>query len=114
MNKLMPLLLVAALLSACVTKPIDYYYGGYEKAYYHAKKDGTPESIAKYQKALEDIIQTSGKKGLRVPPGIYLEYGYLLAKQGKADAGQYFDLEAKTYPESAKFVALVKTQIKQP
>ena len=113
MKKLVPLLLATSFLSACATKPIVYYYDGYEQAYYHSKKDGTPASTAKYQKSLEDIIQTSEKKGIRVPPGIYCEYGYLLAKQGSANADRYFDLEVKAYPESAKFVALVKSQLKQ-
>jgi len=112
-RKLAQLLLaaVALLLGACATKPIDYYYGNYEQAYYHNKKDNTPAATAKYQKALEDIIKTSEKRGIRVPPGIYCEYGYLLAKQGNANAGRYFDLEVQTYPESAKFVALLKSQI---
>ena len=113
MKRLLPFLLGFALLSGCATKPIDYYYGNYEQAYYHSKKDGTPKSIVKYKATLEDIIQTSGKKGLRVPPGIYCEYGYLLAKQGSPEAGRYFDLEVTTYPESAQFVALVKNQLRQ-
>jgi hypothetical protein len=108
------LLLVSALfLSGCATKPIEYYYGNYEKTYYHSKKDGTPSSVAKYKESLEDIIKTSREKGLRVPPGIYCEYGYLLAKTGNPDAERYFDLEITAYPESAQFVALVRSQLKQ-
>ena len=109
------LLLPASLiLCGCVTKPpIVYYYGNYEQAYYHSKKDGNPASLAKYKAALENVIQTSEKKGLRVPPGIYCEYAYLLAKQGNADAGRYFDLEVSTYPESSRFVAFVRTQLKE-
>ena len=113
MRLLFPLFLAATLLSGCATKPIDYYYGNYEKTYYHSKKDGTPSSIAKYKESLEDIIKTSGEKGLRVPPGIYCEYGYLLAKQGSSDADRYFNLEVTTYPESARFVALIRSQLKQ-
>jgi hypothetical protein len=109
------LLLAAVILSGCATtkKPLVYYYGGYEQAYYHSKKDNTPDSVAKYKLALEDVIRTSERKGLRVPPGIYCEYGYLLSKQGSADAERYFNLEVATYPESAHFVAFLKTQIKQ-
>jgi hypothetical protein len=103
----------ALLLSGCATKPIDYYYGKYEKTYYHSKKDGTPASLANYKEALDDVIQTSGEKRLRVPPGIYCEYGYLLAKQGNPDSEKYFNLEVATYPESARFVALVRSQLKQ-
>jgi hypothetical protein len=113
MRLLFPLFLTVVLFSGCATKPIDYYYGNYEKTYYHSKKDGTPSSVANYKESLEDIIEKSGKKGLRVPPGIYCEYGYLLAKQGSPDAERYFDLEVTTYPESARFVALVRSQLKQ-
>jgi hypothetical protein len=113
MRLLCLLFLAAALLEGCVSKPIDYYYGNYEQAYYHSKKDGTPSSIAKYRASLEDIIKTSGERHLRVPPGIYLEYGYLLAKQGNPDADRYFNLEVTTYPESARFVTFVRSQIKQ-
>ncbi len=110
------LALTAIILAGCATttrKPIVYYYGNYEQAYYHNKKDNTPASAEKYRKALEDVIQTSEKKGLRVPPGIYCEYGYLLSRQGSADADRYFNLEVATYPESEHFVAFLKTQIKQ-
>jgi hypothetical protein len=107
------LFLAAALLGGCASKPIVYYYGNYERTYYHSKKDGTASSIAKYKESLEDIIQTSSEKNLRVPPGIYCEYGYLLAKQGSPDAERYFNLEVTTYPESARFVALVRSQLKQ-
>jgi len=113
MKVLWPALSVALLLTGCATKPIDYYYGNYEKTYYHSKKDGTPASIAKYKESLEDVIKTSKEKGLRVPPGIYCEYGYLLAKQHNPEAERYFDLEIATYPESARFVALVRSQLKQ-
>ncbi len=106
-------LLGAIVLSGCATKPIEYYYGNYEKAYYHNTKDGTPQSLEKYQKALEDVIQTSEKKGMRVPPGVYCEYGYLLSKKGSSEAGRYFDLEVQTYPESARFIAFLKTQLNQ-
>ena len=103
-----------AFASNSVSKVISViYYGSYEKTYYHSKKDGTPSSIAKYKESLEDIIKTSGEKNLRVPPGIYCEYGYLLAKEGSPDAERYFNLEVTTYPESARFVALVRSQLKQ-
>lgn len=111
--RLLPLLGLL-LLSGCVTPPVNYYYGNYSQALYRSKKDNTPASLEKYRHSLEDIIQTSEKKGLRVPPGIYCEYAYLLAKEGSPEADRYFSLEIKTYPESERFVSFVRAQIKPP
>jgi hypothetical protein len=106
-------LLTGLLLSAgCATPPVNYYYGHYSQTLYHSKKDNTPASLAKHRQTLEDIIHTSEKKGSKVPPGIYCEYAYLLANDGSPDADRYFSLEVKTYPESAKFVGFVRSQIK--
>src|SRR5688572_22755257 len=92
------------VLTGCVTPPVNYYYGKYSQTLYRTKKDETPASLAKHKTSLEDVIQTSERKGYRVPPGIYCEYAYLLAKEGSAESGRYFALEVKTYPESEKFV----------
>jgi hypothetical protein len=108
-----PVLLLFVLLTGCVTKPVNYYYGHYSQTLYRSRKDNTPESIARHRKSLEDVIQTSEKKGLRVPPGIYCEYAYLLAKNGEPQADQYFALEIKTYPESEKFVSFIRAQMKE-
>lgn len=107
------LLFLASLIGGCATAPITYHYGDYSKTLYHTKKDNTPESILKHKQELEDIIKVSNKKGIRVPPGIYCEYAYMLAKQGNADANKYFALEITTYPESAKFVQFIQQQVQQ-
>jgi hypothetical protein len=109
----LPLLVGLVLLAGCTTPPVNYYYGNYSRTLYRNKKDNTPESQAKYRQSLEDIIQTSAKKGIKVPPGIYCEYAYLLAKEGNQEADRYFSLEETTYPESARFVTFVRNQLKQ-
>jgi len=106
-------LLVLILLAGCTTPPVSYYYGNYSRTLYRSKKDNTPASLEKHRQALDDIIQTSGKKGTKVPPGIYCEYAYLLAKEGKPEADSYFSLEVKTYPESERFVTFVRSQLKK-
>lgn len=113
MIKPLPLaLLCVALLSGCATPPpVEYYYGNYSRTLYHSKKDNTPASLEKHRAALLDIINTSAKKKVRVPPGIYCEYAYLLAKDGNSEADHYFSLEVQTYPESEKFVSFIRTQI---
>ena len=55
-------------------------------------------------------MEESKTKNYRVPPGVFCEYGYILLKEGKTEeALQYFDLEAKTYPESTVFLKNLKT-----
>ncbi len=103
----------ASLIAGCATAPISYHYGNYSKTLYRTKKDNTPESILKHKNELEDIIKVSNKKGIRVPPGIYCEYAYMLSKQGNADANKYFTLEVATYPESMKFVQFIQQQVQQ-
>ena len=100
------------LVSGCGTPPM-YYYGNYSKTLYHAKKDGTPDSRAKHLASLRDVIETSKEKNLRVPPGIYCEYGYWLALENNSEVESYFALEVQTYPESARFVELLRSQIKK-
>jgi hypothetical protein len=105
-------LIAVALLAGCSTAPVNYYYGDYSRTLYRSKKDSTPASLAKHRSTLEDIIQKSAKRGSRVPPGIFCEYGYLLAKDGSPEADRYFALEVETYPESKKFVDFVRGQLK--
>jgi hypothetical protein len=112
-----PRLLVAlfALIAGavgCATQPQLYYFGDYSRALYHHKKNPTPETLAAYETSLRKVIQTSSKKNLRVPPGVYCELAYLLHGQGKAaEANGFFDLEVQTYPESTKFVAFVRSNL---
>lgn len=101
-------------LVGCATPPVTYYYGNYSRTLYLSKKDNTPKSLERHRHMLEEIIQKSMDKGYRVPPGIYCEYAYLLAKEGDATADRYFNLEVTTYPESERFVTFVRTQIIKP
>jgi len=103
------------LFSACAKPPIAYYWGDYSSSLYNAKKNPTPESLQDHKKVLVHIIQESNRQSLRVPPGVYAEYGYLLLKEGNTTEGmKYLDLEAQTYPESKVFVERVKVQATQP
>lgn len=112
MKLILPLLAIASFAVGCATQPpVNYYYGHYSQTLYRSKKDSTPATLAKHRQTLEDIIETSKKKSVKVPPGIYCEYGYMLAKEGSAEAGKYFDLEVQTYPESEKFIGFVKSQL---
>uniref|UniRef100_UPI004048A0C3 DUF4810 domain-containing protein n=1 Tax=Rheinheimera sp. TaxID=1869214 RepID=UPI004048A0C3 len=109
--KIFPLLIVLVLFSGCTTAPVEYFYGNYSQTLYRSKKDATPQSLEKHRQSLQAIIEKSEKKGIKVPPGIYCEYAYLLAKEGSPEADRYFSLEVKTYPESERFVSFVRSQL---
>jgi len=107
------LLSLLLLLGGCVTAPpVEYYYGNYSRTLYRSKKVSTPERLEIHRQTLEDIIEKSEKKGIRVPPGIYCEYGYVLSKEGSPEADRYFSLEIETYPESERFITFIRSQLK--
>ena len=98
-------------LSACTPARIPYNWGDYSSSLYTLKKEPSDEKLQAHKQVLLQIIQESGGKALKVPPGIYAEYGYLLVREGKTEEGfKYLDLEAQTFPESKVFVERVKAQ----
>ncbi|MGO9613070.1 MAG: DUF4810 domain-containing protein [Dissulfurispiraceae bacterium] len=116
------LLVIAAtafLLSACAHQEhIDYAWGSYSKTLYAYKKDPCNEKMQAHKDMLLKIISDSKERSIRVPPGVYAEYGYILLKEGRTAEGvQYLQLEAQTYPESQVFMQRLITQattVKEP
>lgn len=108
------LALMGLLIGGCATAPKPlYYYGSYSRTLYKLKKDPTAQSSAKHQASLEEVIRVSKEKNLRVPPGIYCEYGYLLWQEKRqTEAEAQFNLEMQTYPESTQFVTTVIKNLK--
>ncbi len=89
-----------------------YYWDDYSHTLYNLKKNPGPEAEEKYKESLLKIINESKKYNRKVPPGIYAEYGYFLIKNGNKNEGlKYLDLEVKTYPESARFIAQLKEML---
>jgi hypothetical protein len=116
MSRCLPLALAACvLLTACTTaRPIPYAWGHYSLTLYQLKKDPCDANLQIHKQVLVQIIQASNQQSMRVPPGVYAEYGYILVREGRAEEGvKYLDLEAKTYPESTVFVERVKAQASQ-
>jgi hypothetical protein len=92
--------------------PSMYYWGNYSASLYAYKKNPGDGTLLLYKKSLINIIERSPKYNLRVPPGVYCEYGYMMAKAGNAaEATKYFDLEKSTYPESAFFMDKLKMHL---
>ncbi|MHB8111666.1 MAG: DUF4810 domain-containing protein, partial [Syntrophorhabdaceae bacterium] len=81
----------------------------YSTSLYYIKKNPSGESIKYHKDLLLTIMEESKNGNVRVPPGVYCEYGYILLKEGKKEeAFTYFDLEERTYPESQIFIQNLK------
>ena len=104
-NLIMIFIFLTLIASSCTQKKTIFYWGDYSNTLYDYKKTPNDENLNKHIEAIQDIIDKSNEKNIKVPPGVYCEYGYILAKEGKKDeAIKYFELEGNTYPESAAFI----------
>jgi hypothetical protein len=82
-----------------------YYWGGYSSSYYDLLKNPTDEQLQERVSTLEDIVQQSHGKGLRVPPGVHAELASAYMKQGLGEqAKENFRIEISLYPESEMFI----------
>jgi hypothetical protein len=105
------ILLLVFFFAGCVTQKPLYGWGDYSSSLYRLKKNPCDENLVKHEQVLLKIMEDSKEKGLRVPPGVYCEYGYILLKEGKSnEALSYFDLEEKNYPEATVFIERLKSQ----
>ncbi|MDO6677694.1 DUF4810 domain-containing protein [Shewanella sp. 4_MG-2023] len=90
-----------------------YYWGSYSETYYEYIKAPSEQSVTNHLNELNDIVNVSEKKGLKVPPGIYAEIGYITAKRGDKDSSiNYYRQEAEFYPESKGFIERLITDQK--
>ena len=100
-------LVVAGLFVAgCATvTDAGYYWGNYSQTLYQYTKFPSDETLARHVTELEEIISKSNEKGLKVPPGIHAELGYIQARQGNNTAAMaHYESEMKLYPESQVFL----------
>jgi len=107
--------LISFVSTGCATaeKPM-YIWGDYTSSLYKLKKDSSRENLEKHKEVLATILKESERNQIRVPPGVYAEYGYILMKEGRTDeALKYLDLEEKTYPESAVFIQRLKSKLRR-
>lgn len=111
MKILLSLILLAFSVSGCA-QPTLYAWEKYPFTLYQYKKDPTEEKLKNHKDMLLSIFEVSRESNLRVPPGLYCEYGFILLKEGKTqDAIEYFDLEEKTYPESSVLIGNLKSYV---
>lgn len=104
--KYLLLLSTALLFTGCASvTESGYYWGDYSETYYEYIKAPSEESVTNHLNELNSIVDISNKKGLKVPPGIYAEIGYITAKTGNPDDSvKYYRQEVELYPESTGFV----------
>lgn len=96
---------LAVLLAGCATvTEAGYYWGDYSTSLYRLTKDPSKDTLAAHVTTLEKMIEEADRRGLRVPPGIHAELGYLKGKQGdQAARDRHFVLEIRLYPEARVF-----------
>jgi hypothetical protein len=106
---------VFSLLIGCATSNKQLYsWGDYPYTLYNYKKYPCEETLQQHKEVLLHIIESSEKNGLKVPPGVFCEYGYILLKEGnEVEALQYFAMEEKAYPESKVFIERLKLSMNQ-
>ena len=99
------LALIALLLSGCAGQKPMYDYGNYSESYYQLKQTGDAKSTGNWKASMEDTIKESNEQGLRTPPGINANLGYLYLKVNDTDkAITFFTTEKTLYPESTVFM----------
>jgi hypothetical protein len=96
-----------ALLSGCAAQVTEagYYWGNYANTLYAYAKTPSDETLAQHVTELEEIISESEERGLKVPPGVLAELGYIEAAKGDNEAAlAHYEAEMQLYPESRVFL----------
>lgn len=108
MNRLLTALTLGAVfsISGCATvTEAGYYWGGYSSSLYNYTKEPSDETRSQHLATLEDIVEESRSRNLRVPPGIHAELGYIRGAQGNDEARTvHYEAEIRLYPESRVFL----------
>ena len=93
------------IMSGCNSTPPMYEYGEYSESYYALKKESGEQSNSEWKASLEEVIELSNARAIRVPPGVFANLGYIHLKSNNNEkAIQYFEREKSTYPEATKFM----------
>lgn len=101
-------ILSTLVLTSCATvSEAGYYWGNYSQTLYAYDKAPSNTTLEAHINELQSIIEYSNNNGLKVPPGVYAEAGFFLAKQSSVPASvvlQYYQNEVELYPESRFFL----------
>lgn len=96
----------------CATQSTStFYWGDYEKSLYRRYAEGDAAYVDVY---LLETIRSAEQRQLRLPPGVYADYGFLLYKRGDYDGAlAYFEKEKRLFPESTALMAKLIERIQQ-
>src|SRR5438445_4860374 len=101
---------VAIALVGCA-QPSIYHWGKFEDGLHDRYVNQNHDQADAY---LLETIGAAEQQNLRVPPGAYADYGFLLFKRGdRAGAIAYFEKERLLFPESSAFMTKLIERIKQ-
>lgn len=96
------------ILGGCASNPWERY----EDSLYESMRVPGPQVYEQHTDLLGEIVEYYGDRERKPPPGVLAEYGFYLARTGKADqAPRYFQAEKEAYPESAVFVTVLERSI---
>ncbi len=105
------ILLALVLIGGCTPSGKTFYWGTYSSTLYELKKSPDEKTLEAHKKSLILIMEESNKKKMRIPPGVYAEYGYILLRSGSEVEGlAYLDKEIELYPESIVFIKRIKSE----
>jgi hypothetical protein len=87
-------------------------WAAYEDSLYKALRVPGAAAYGEHADVLRQFVESYEGKNQKPPPGIHAEYGFYLARLGKAEeARRQFKAEMEAYPESAAFVAALERTV---
>lgn len=92
--------------------PTLYYWGNYENYLYEINMNSDPEGA--FNILAEAVSNVENKQGIKLAPGLYAEYGFMLYQKGRIDeAAQYFKKESEAFPESSPLMEKLIARIEE-
>ena len=102
--------IMATALAGCAG-PSLYYWGDLESGLHNRY---VTQDQAQADVYLLETIRTAEQQNLRVPPGAYADYGFILFKRGDREGAiAYFEKEKLLFPESSAFMTKLIDRVKQ-
>jgi hypothetical protein len=93
--------------------PTLYYWGNYEGYLYEMNMKSDPEGA--FNILSEAVNHVENKEGIKLAPGLYAEYGFMLYQKGRIDeAAHYFRKESEAFPESSPLMNKLIVRIEEP
>ncbi len=102
--------MLAAGLIGCAT-PTIYHWGNFESGLYDRYVN---EDHAQADVYLFETVHAAEQRNLRVPPGAYADYGFLLFQRGDYEGAKaYFEKERQLFPESSALMTQLIERIEK-